>query len=147
MTSTTITDRHGRWAMRYIVGSAAIVGSVLIATGVWLPWLTFFAGLQGISGAGTTNGTLLLAMGIAAGATGILLMARPHRWVRRVLTGLGLGLVALVAYLAVQLIATYRAASADPLLVAQLGPGLGIAAAGAILVMATAFLGDEARDR
>jgi len=40
------------------------------------------------------------------------------------------------------LISIYRDVSADPLVVAQLGPGLAVVGAGALLVLATSFIGD-----
>jgi len=43
---------------------------------------------------------------------------------------------------ALDLISIYRDVSADPLVVAQLGPGLAVVGVGALLVLATSFIGD-----
>ncbi len=62
------------------------------------------------------------------------------------LTPFGIALTAFSAYLAVGLVTFYRDVSADPLVVAQLGPGLAVVAAGRLLVLATSFIG-EGSDR
>lgn len=61
---------------------------------------------------------------------------------RRLLTASGIGLTAFSAYLAVQLMSTFRELSADPLMVAQLGPGLGLVIIGSVAILATSAVGD-----
>ena len=120
----------------------ALTGSALVSVGIALPWLSFFAGLQPITAVGTLNGTLLFTGAAASGLLGVVVLARGSYWACRGLVMIGIGLTAFSAYLAVQLIATYREVSADPLLVAQFGPGLVIVVIGALLVLATAFIRD-----
>ena len=131
-----------RPSTRAMSGGLAVTGSALVSVGVALPWLSFFAGLQPITAVGTLNGTLLFIGAAAAGLLGVVVLARGLYWARRGLAMVGIGLTAFSAYLAVQLIATYREVSADPLLVAQPGPGLVLVVIGALLVLATAFLRD-----
>ena len=119
-----------------------MAGAALVSVGVVLPWMSFFAGLQPITAAGTLNGTLLLIGAAATGLLGAAVLARGSSLARRGLAVAGIGLTAFGAYLAVQLIATYQEVSADPLLVAQPGPGLAVVVIGALLVLATAFVPD-----
>ncbi|MDQ3690806.1 MAG: hypothetical protein M3406_12395 [Chloroflexota bacterium] len=134
--------RLPRPSSRLFAGSLAIIGAVLVAVGVALPWLSFFAGLQPITALGTPNGSLLLVGAAAVGALGMVVIVRGTRWARRGLTLLGIVLTAFAAYLGVGLVTIYRDVSADPLVVAQLGPGLAVVAAGALIVVATSFIGD-----
>jgi hypothetical protein len=127
---------------RTVSGGMALAGTALVSVGVVLPWLSFFAGLQPITAVGTLNGTFLFIGAAASGLLGVVVLARGSNWARRGLAMTGIGLSAFSAYLAVQFIATYREVSADPLLVAQPGPGLVLVVIGALLVLATAFIGD-----
>jgi hypothetical protein len=120
----------------------AIIGAAMIAAGVMLPWFSLFAGLQPVSALGTLNGTLLLVAAGGAGTLGGVTILRDARWTRRLLVAAGIGLTAFSAYLLVGLVTVFRQVSADPLLVAQLGPGLALVAAGSVLILATALLGD-----
>ncbi len=127
---------------RMLAAGMAMLGATLVGVGVTLPWLSFFAGLQPITAIGTLNGTLLFAGAAAAGLLGVVVIARGSQWARRGLAMVGIGLSAFGSYLAVQLITTYREVSADPLLVAQPGPGLVLVVIGSLMVLATAFLRD-----
>lgn len=119
-----------------------MAGAAFVSVGVVLPWMSFFAGLQPITAAGTLNGTLLLIGAAASGLLGAVVLARGSSLARRGLAMAGIGLTAFSAYLAVQLISTYREVSADPLLVAQPGPGLVLVVVGALMVLGTALLRD-----
>lgn len=138
--STSI--RRPRPSARTMAGSLALIGAALIAVGVVLPWFSLFAGLQPISALGTPNGALLLVGASVAAGLGLLAILIAATWVRLALTGIGLVLVAFSAYLVVGLASVYREVSADPLVVAQLGPGLGLVVVGSLAVFATALLRD-----
>ncbi|MEO6294538.1 MAG: hypothetical protein ABIP01_00865 [Candidatus Limnocylindria bacterium] len=131
-----------RPSARTLSGSAALIGAMLVAAGVTLPWLSFFAGLQPVTAVGSPNGTLLFLGAAVVGVLGLLVIARGTRWARRGLTIAGIVLTGFSAYLVVGLITTYREVSVDPLVVAQLGPGLAVVGVGALLVLATSFVGD-----
>lgn len=141
MTSLTSSPRP-RPATRVIVGAMAIAGGGMVAAGVALPWFSLFAGLQPVSAFGTANGTVLLAGAAFVIGLGFLSFVRDSPLARRALMVAGIGLLALGAYLAVGLVTVYRTLSADPLLVAQPGPGLLIVGLGALLTLATALVGD-----
>lgn len=141
MTSSTPIRRF-RPAGRVIVGTMAILGGAMVAIGVALPWFSLFAGLQPVSALGTSNGTLLLFGALIAVGLGLLAIVRDSAFARRALVVAGVVLVAFGAYLVVGLVSVYRTVSADPMLVAQPGPGLAIVGAGAVLVLATALLAD-----
>jgi hypothetical protein len=120
----------------------ALIGAALVAVGVTLPWLSLFAGLQPISALGTPNGTLLFIGAAVVGLLGLAVIALGSRLARRGLTVAGIVLTAFTAYLVVGLVSIYRDVSADPLVVAQVGPGLAVVGVGALLVLATSFIGD-----
>ena len=134
--------RLSRPSARTLSGTAALVGAMLVAAGVTLPWLSLFAGLQPVSAVGSPNGKILFVGAAVVGVLGLLVIARDTRWARRGLTIAGVVLTAFSAYLVVGLITTYREVSVDPLVVAQLGPGLAVVGVGALLVLATSFLED-----
>ena len=127
---------------RHTVGALAVIGAVLVAIGVTLPWLTFFAGLQAISALGSPNGTLLFVGAAVAGLLGIATVVRPSRRTRDGLLAIGIVLTAFSAYLVVGLITVFHEVSADPLTVAALGPGLVLVGVGSVAVLATALLPD-----
>ena len=134
--------RIHRPSARMLVGVTALVGSGLVAIGVALPWLTFFAGLQQLSALGTTNGYVLLAAATITALLGLAVLVRGVKLARHLLAAIGIALTAFSAYLVVQFVATYREASADPFVVAAPGPGLVIVTLGAVAVLATALVRD-----
>ena len=134
--------RLSRPSARTMSGSVALIGAALVAAGVTLPWLSFFAGLQPVTTVGSPTGTLLFVGAAVVGLLGLVVIARGTRWARRGLTIAGIALTGFSAYLVVGLIAAYREASVDPLVVAQLGPGLAVVVVGALLVLASSFAGD-----
>ncbi len=134
--------RPARPTTRSTVGAVALLGALLVPVGVSLPWFSLFAGLQPISALGTPNGIVLFAGAALAGLLAILTLVRGDRWMRRALTLTGIGLAAFSAYLIVGLVTVYREVSADPLVVAQPGPGLAVVAVGALLVLGASLLGD-----
>ncbi len=136
-----ITHRR-RPAARTIAGTMAIAGAALLAAGVVLPWFSLFAGLQPVNALGTVNGTLLFAGAVTATVLGGITVRRGGRWPRRMLVVAGIALTAFSGYLVVGLVTVYRQLSADPLLVAQLGPGLMLVGAGSLLILATALVAD-----
>jgi hypothetical protein len=134
--------RLSRPSARTLAGALAISGAALVAIGVVLPWFSLFAGLQPISALGTPNGSALLVGAFVTAGLGILAILRGDAWVRRILALVGIVLSAFSAYLVVGLVTVYRNVSADPLVVAQLGPGLGFIVVGSLFVLGTAFLRD-----
>lgn len=141
MTSSTPTPRT-RPANRVIVGTMATVGGAIVAIGVALPWFSLFAGLQPVSAVGTENGTLLLVGAGLAIVLGLLATVRDSALARRALVVTGIVLVAFGAYLVIGFASVYRSVSADPMLVAEPGPGLAIVILGALLILATAMVRD-----
>lgn len=127
---------------RTVAGAGAMLGAALVASGVAVPWLTFFAGLQQLNALGTLNGTLLLLGAATAAGLAAVVALRGGRRTRTALTAAGIGLTAFAAYLVVQTVATYREASADPLLLAAPGPGVGLVAAGALVILLASLIGD-----
>jgi hypothetical protein len=56
---------------------------------------------------------------------------------------LGFALLAFASWSSFQLLTIYRQLSADPMMVAKLGPGLIVVVVGSLLIFATLFLNDE----
>ena len=146
---TTVNERRDRASVpvHLIAAALALTGAGLIAAGVAVPWFSLFAGLQPVSAMGSTNGTILLVAAAASASIGIAAAVADRPLWRRLLLAAGIGLVAFSAYLVVQLLSTFREVSADPLVVAQLGPGLGLVVIGALAITAASFLGDARASR
>lgn len=140
--TSSIPTRRVRFANPAIAGTMAIVGGTMVAIGVTLPWFSLFAGLQPVSAVGTSNGTLLIVAAALVIGLGLLAIVRDSAVTRRALIVAGIALVAFGAYLVVGFVSVYRTLSADPLLVAQPGPGLALVGLGALLVLATALVRD-----
>lgn len=120
-------------------GALGVAGGALVALGTVLPWFTLFAGLQPYRGILGLYGKMLLGGGVIAILAGGVLLVAGGLVLRRAVGVLGLGMAAFAVWLMVGLFDTYRTLQANPMLVAQLGPGLFVAALGAALVAAGAL--------
>ena len=123
-----------------------MVGGVVIIVGTLLTWFSLFAGLQPYRGVDVLNGRLLLAGGLLGLVAGGSFLLRAKLWLRWGIGFLGFGLLAFAGWSLFQLLVLYRELSADPMMVAKLGPGHFVVLGGALLVFATFFLNDERRD-
>ena len=121
----------------------AIGGGVVVIVGAWLSWFSLFAGLQPYRGVDVLHGRLLAAGGGLSVVAGVWFSLRGGLRLRWGIGLLGFVLLAFASWSVVQLRVIYRQLSADPFVVARLGPGLIVVGAGALLVFATLFLGDE----
>ena len=120
-------------------GMLGAAGGALVVAGTVLPWFTLFAGLQPYRGILGPYGKLLLGGGLVAAAAGAVLLVSGGLVLRRAVGVLGLAMAAFAAWLMVGLLDTYRTLQENPMLVAQLGPGLFVAALGAAVVAASAL--------
>ena len=135
ITSSSLPRRRRGW-----VGAASIVGGALMSAGVFLPWLSLFAGLQSLNGLSGMNGPLFLiggALGMLAGAVYVVRGTELMRWLCAML---GFGGLAGSGWLFIQLMQATRQLAADPFLVVRPGPGLLVIGVGAGLLFATLFL-------
>lgn len=124
-------------AMSGVIG---IAGGTLVVVGSWLPWFTLYAGLHPLRGITGLNGKLLAASGLLAAFVGLLLLMKPRRALHWLLGSLGLCLTLFTAWILAGVPATYRAMQENPLLVAQLGPGLWVVLGGTLLIAAGASI-------
>lgn len=124
-------------AMSGVIG---IAGGTLVIVGSWLPWFTLYAGLHPLRGITGLNGQLLAAGGLLAAFVGLLLLMKPRRSFHWLLCSLGLCLTLFTAWILAGVPATYRAMQENPLLVAQLGPGLWVVLGGTLLIAAGASI-------
>ncbi len=134
-------DRRPRRDFRFAAVAAA--GVALSITGVCLPWLTYYAGLFGLSGWGTPNGDRLTALALTALVLATAATVRPLPALRWAVAALGAGEVLYV----VSLVAKLRSdlSGADAMVVARQGPGLYVAVAGGLVTFVTVFLAPARR--
>ncbi len=115
-------------------GLAGAIGGTLIIVGTVLPWFSLYAGLHPLRGIMGLNGRLLLAGGAVAAIIGTVLLFRDLRPLRLLLGGLGIGLALFAGWILLGVPATYRTLQENPMLVAQIGPGLFVALLGTLVV-------------
>lgn len=120
----------------------AMVGGAVIIVGTLLTWFSLFAGLQPYRGVDVLNGRLLLVGALLSLVASGSFLLRGRLWLRWGIGILGFVLLAFASWSLFQLLALYRHLSADPMMVARLGPGHFVVLAGALLIFATFFLSD-----
>lgn len=122
-----------------LVAAAAVLGGLLLLGGAFLPWLSLYAGLYPMRGVMGLWGRVLAAGGAACAVSGLAEWLRPRRRLAIATGVLAAALAAFGVWLVVQLLLTIRGLRADPMLVPQIGPGLFVAVAGALIVAAPAM--------
>jgi hypothetical protein len=127
---------------RRLTAATAFAAGAAVIAGAALPWLTVFAGLRSYSGLAGLNGRVLAAGGAAAMLLGGWYAARGHAPVRYAIGALGFALALFSAYLMTQLLVTYH--SLQGMFVPALGPGVFVAAGGALLLVATLLIDQRA---
>ena len=118
---------------------AVLVGGALVCVGTTLPWLSFFAGLQSLSGLVGLYGRMLFASGALAVLSGTAMLQHRHRWLPATIAGLGVIQTLFVVWLLIGLRSTLRQLGMHAMLLARPGPGLFVALAGALLVCISAW--------
>lgn len=129
---------------RTLVGAIAMLGGAGVIAGAALPWLTIFGGLQSFSGLLGPNGQVLAAGGVAAVLLGIAYGGWGPASLRYGIGGVGLALAVFSVYLLVQLLAVYR--TLHGMFLPALGPGVFVAAAGALVILSTVLVDAEPSD-
>ncbi|HVM30062.1 MAG TPA: hypothetical protein VM305_04755 [Candidatus Limnocylindrales bacterium] len=108
---------------------------MMVGIGAVLPWITLYAGhvaLRGIDGPAGLALALVGAVVVVLGVISVRSSAASVIAVRRMMV---VAVVLIVTYLLVQLVITHAQLAAEPLLLAALGPGMFVAAAGASLMV------------
>jgi hypothetical protein len=123
-----------------LIAWIAISGGLIVILGTWLSWFSLFAGLQPYRGVDVLNGRLLTGGGGLSILAGVWYLRRDSLRLRWVIGLLGFTLLAFASWSLFQLLIIYRQLSADPMMVAKLGPGLIVVVAGSLLIFATLFL-------
>lgn len=131
-------DVGARYGRGRLIPVLAVSGGGSVIAGAALPWLSVYHGLDTYSGTAGTNGHLLVAGGAAVVLLGLWYARSSNVRLRYLLGGLGFALAVFSAYLLAQLLAVDRQLQGDFL--PALGPGVFVAAAGALLVLSTLFL-------
>jgi len=127
---------------KLLIAWATISGGLIVVLGTWLSWFSLFAGLQSYRGIDVFNGRLLIAGGGLSILAGAWYLRRDDSRVRWGIGLLGFALLAFASWSLFQLLIIYRRLSADPMMVAKLGPGLIIVIVGSLLIFATLFVSD-----
>ena len=127
--------RSGR---RSRISLPAVVGGGCAVAGAALPWLTVYHGLDSYSGLAGTNGQILAAGGATAVLLGLVYCVRTTAVVRYLIGGLGFALALFSAYLVAQLLSIYE--QLHGIYLPALGPGVFLAAGGALLTFSTLFV-------
>lgn len=137
----TMTTRGVAWR--------SIVGGALVCVGTMLPWMSFFAGLQSLSGLVGLYGRILFASGALAVLSGTAMLHRRADWLFSSTAVLGGVQTVFVVWLLLGLRATLHQLGMHAMLIARPGPGLFVAMAGALLVAAAAIrpVGERLRRR
>jgi hypothetical protein len=148
MMEQILSGQHA-WRLRFkiatktLIAWAAIGGGIIVLFGTWLPWFSLFAGLQPYRGVDLLNGRLLTGGGALSILAGFCFLRRGGARLRWGIGLLGFVLLAFASWSLFQLLILYRQLSADPMLVAKLGPGLIFITIGSFVVFATLFLNTE----
>lgn len=144
MNSQTLTASHTLSAHRgvgshYLLSAAAAIsGGLMIVAGSMMPWMTLFAGLHTYSGLIGMNGRMLMAGGVISIIIGLALTLRGGRTLNRAAGGLGVVLLAFTAWLLTRQYEMYQELiTGHPMTVPGIGPGLYVAAAGALIITLT----------
>ena len=127
---------------RRLTAATSFAAGAAVIAGAALPWLTVFAGLHSYSGLAGLNGRVLAAGGAAAMVLGAWYAARGRTSLRYAIGALGFALALFSAYLMTQLLVTYH--SLQGMFVPALGPGVFVAAGGALLLVATLLIDPRA---
>jgi hypothetical protein len=134
--------RSGR---RSLIALLAAGGGGCVIAGSVLPWLSVYQGLDTYRGTAGTNGRLLVAGGAAVVLLGLVYRLRPAVVVRYLIGGLGFLLALFGAYLLAQLLSIYK--ELHGVYLPALGPGVFLAAGGALLTLSTLFVATEPDSR
>jgi hypothetical protein len=130
---------------RSVVGLSAILGGTVLIIGCLLPWAEAFAGLVGYAGIGGLNGRLLAAAGgvtVVAGSWHLICGSTWSRWLAGLTGFAGLGFAGL---LLLRLAGTLRSLGSNDMVILRGGPGLWVAAAGALIAFSTLFMPESAQ--
>ena len=122
------------------VVTTVLIGGTLVCVGSALPWMSFFAGLQSLSGLIGLYGRILFASGALAVLSGAAMLRRSYRWLLPATFALGVLQTLFILWLLVGLRSTTRALGMHGMILARPGPGLFVAFAGAILISASSPL-------
>jgi hypothetical protein len=126
-----------------LIASLAIGGGVIVILGTCLSWFSLFAGLKPFRGLDVLNGRLLAGAAVFSILAGLWFFRRGGLALRWGIGLLGFALLAFASWSLFQLLIMYRQLSADPMMLAKLGPGLIFVVVGSLLIFATLFLRDE----
>lgn len=131
------TERPRRLsAVVAVVVTTVLIGGALVCVGSALPWMSFFAGLQSLSGLIGLYGRILFASGALALLSGAAMVRGSHRWLQPATFALGVSQTLFILWLLAGLRSTMRALGTHGVLLARPGPGLFVALAGAVLISA-----------
>lgn len=127
-----------------LTAAIAVVGGAAVTAGAALPWLTVFSGLRSYPGIAGLNGRVLAAGGAAAILLAVWYAIHGQAGLRYAIGALGFALALFSAYLMTQLLVSYDALQG--MFIPALGPGIFVAASGALLLVASLLVGPRTRE-
>ena len=116
--------------------ATVLLGGALVCIGTTLPWMSFFAGVQSLSGLVGLYGRILFVSGAFVVLMGTAMLQRRAAWLLFGTGLLGVLQMLFVGWLLIGLRATLGDLDMHAMLLARPGPGLFVAFAGALLVSA-----------
>ncbi len=136
----TTAQRLCQKSLRHtFIAGTSIAGGMIVILGAWLSWFSLFAGLQPYRGVDVLNGRLLAGGGVVSILAGVWFLRHGGIRLRWGIGLLGFALLAFASWSLFQLLILYRQLSADPMMVARLGPGPIFIIVGSLLIFATLF--------
>ncbi|HJP91648.1 MAG TPA: hypothetical protein VJ875_06810 [Pyrinomonadaceae bacterium] len=139
----TVQRLRQRSLCQTCIAGTSIAGGMIVILGAWLSWFSLFAGLQPYRGVDVLNGRLLAAGGVLSILAGVWFLRQGGIRLRWGIGLLGFALLAFASWSLFQLLILYRQLSADPMMVAKLGPGLIFIIIGSLLIFTTFFFSNE----
>lgn len=126
----------------------AVVGGAAIALGSWLPWMSYFAGLQPLRGVIGLNGRVLFGAGVLALLGGIANTwsgeTRVRRFARRATSLLGVVVAAAAVWLLIGVRELTRVHGSNAMFAPRPGVGLVVVLIGGCVLAAAIAFKDEA---
>lgn len=121
---------------RAFPGLPLILGGSAVMIGAVLPWMTLLAGLHSLRGIIGLNGKIFFGLGALCFVAGVVLIIRPAgaASVTAAFGLVGAAMTVAAAWLISGMQAMQTEMSINPMTLAQPGPGLLVAAVGAVMV-------------
>lgn len=141
---TTVFDRISK---EHLLSLFTLIGGTSVIAGSFLPWISFFGGLNSYSGVTGLYGKIFVVGGVLSITAAILFYLHPRKSLRWLIGLLGFMLLGFAGFVLIGLVRTFQQLASDPLMIARVGPGLFLILIGTLLIFGTLFLGELKRNK